>query len=869
MKKKLLLIVLATILVLSLVAGLAACEDPNKPPVGTGGDEASTLALHYQRSDKAYSDWGFWIWVQGSEGSLYGINESDDFGGVAKYPLSDFGAEATSTIGIIARMMDSWTKDGDADRFLDLSNCEADADGVIHIYIFQGDLGLYDDLANVKYTVSASFTKTDEITFTAKSEVKSVKVLEDGKLMFEADGESKKTVVCKIPADKTADISKAYTAEVVFADGDKKVTIDVNSSSLVQLIYDSDDFVKEYSYDGELGAIYTQAETVFRVWSPVSTKIVLNVYNSGDASETPQTYEMAKGDKGVFEHAIAGDCAGKYYTYTVYNSSYPKGQEIVDPYAKSAGLNGRRGMVVDFAVTNPNGWNEVQPVAYDRKELVVWETHVADVTSSVTWTGTDSYRKKFLGMIEAGTTYTQNNVTVKTGFDHIVELGVNAVQIVPIFDQANNESNVQFNWGYNPLNYNVLEGAYSTNASDGYVRIREFKQLVQAFNSKDINVIMDVVYNHVSSANASNFDVLMPGYYFRYNADGTLANGSGCGNETASERSMMRKFIIDSACFWAKEYKLGGFRFDLMGLHDLETMELLTAALKEINPDIVVYGEPWNAGSAALDSNLLALQKNGNKYVGYGQFNDQMRDALIKSGMKGEKEVGWITGTKSNDQGDIDAIVAGLKGITLSNEVSINDPNKTVNYVTCHDNYTLYDRIYLGLGIRFNSTIKPMAMLANSIVFTSNGTTFMLAGEEFLRTKNVDGATKDQAHNSYESSYKVNELDYARKITYFDMFENYQKLIAFKKTCGGLHLNEDQIEGNYTVTVSEDGSVITIVIKDGDRTYTVIHANGTVAADAKADLSGCTLYLDTLRVEGLTLTAETPIAPYQTIIAYK
>lgn len=878
MKKKLLLIVLATILALSLVLCLVACDDPtpdpdpdpdpNPNPNPNPSEETVYLALHYQRTDKAYSEWGFWIWLLGKEGVLYGMNESDDFGGIAKYPLSDFGANATSTIGIIPRRMDGWTKDVDADRMLDLSQCTADSEKVIHIYIYEGDVELYKDLANMKYTVSASFTKLDQIRFIAKSEIKSVKVFEDGELFCEADGESKQIVSCQIPADKTADINKTYTAEVVFADGDKVVTIDISSAQLVQLYYDSENFINTYSYNGELGAIYSQAETVFRVWSPVSSEIVLNIYNNGDGGDAPQKYDMIKGEKGVFEYTLSGDCAGKYYTYTVYNSSYPKGQEIVDPYAKSAGLNGRRGMVVDFAATNPSGWDQVQPVAYDRKELVVWETHVADVTSSVTWTGSEANRKKFLGMAESGTTYTQDGITVKTGFDHIVELGVNAVQIVPIFDQANSETNVQFNWGYNPLNYNVLEGAYSTDATDGYVRIREFKQLVQAFNAKDINIIMDVVYNHVNSSNGSNFDVLMPGYYFRYNNSGALSNGSGCGNETASERVMMRKFIIDSVCFWAKEYKLGGFRFDLMGLHDLETMELLTAALKEINPDIVVYGEPWAGGTAALPSGLLANQMNGNKFVGYGQFNDQMRDAMIKSGMKGFSEVGWVTGTKTNNKSDLASIVAGLQGTTKGSSVTIADPNKTVNYATCHDNFTLYDRIAVGLGLKDETTIKQMAMLANSVVFTSNGTTFMLAGEEFLRTKYVDGATKDQAHNSYQSSYKINELDYSRKITYADMFENYQKLIQLKKTCGGLHLNAEEIEGNYTVTTSEDGAVIQIVIKDGDKTYTVVHANGT-AKDVTVNLAGCTLYLDTLNVEGLKLTAETPVAAYQTIIAYK
>ncbi len=254
------------------------------------------------------------------------------------------------------------------------------------------------------------------------------------------------------------------------------------------------------------------------------------------------------------------DLEGKYYTYVVTNPLFNK-KEIVDPYAKLTGVNGLREMVVDFSKTNPIGWNNSKMNEYSRTELTVYETHVADVTSSETWNGSKENSKKYAGMYESGTTYTENNVTVKTGFDHIKDLGVNAVQLLPIFDQANDElatDDKAFNWGYNPLNYNSLEGIYSLNPHDGYAKIREFKELVKAHNDAGINIIMDVVYNHVNGAANSNFDVLMPEYYFRYDGNGKYSNGSGCGNETASEHSMMRKFIIDSTEFWATEYHLGG-----------------------------------------------------------------------------------------------------------------------------------------------------------------------------------------------------------------------------------------------------------------------------------------------------------------------
>lgn len=887
MKKKLTIALLLLVLVLSLafaacqpeecqhnfVDGVCTeCDEPDPdysaPPSyvlpNNYPQTASepSIMLHYKRSDEqTYLTWGFWIWtVNGGEGQLFNLNYQDDYGAIALYPLSAFGATETSTIGIIPRLQADWVKDVDADRMLDLSTLTKDANNYIHVYLAEGDGDLYTNPTDIKYAATATFNTATSILINAKSAIKTVTILADDETFLEQDGGSKTRVEIALPAEKqNIDVSKKYTAKVLY-DDDYSLTVNVG----IVRVLSSDAFAQNYHYDGELGAIYSKEETTFRVWSPMSTKIVLNLYQNGDGAETPQSTEMVKGEKGVFEVTLKKDLGGMYYTYTVFNYNYPNGMEIVDPYAKSAGLSGTRGQIVDFSQTNPDGWDSVTPHAYDRKELVVWETHVADVTSSETWTGNEQYRKTFLGMVQSGTTYSEGDTTVKTGFDHIVELGVNAVQLVPVFDQANDEANMTFNWGYNPLNYNVLEGGYSTDASDGYVRIREFKQLVQAFNGAGINIIMDVVYNHVNSANNSNFDVLMPGYYFRYTSDGSLYNGSGCGNETASDNSMFRKFMIDSVCFWAEEYKLGGFRFDLMGLHDVETMSLLVDALEVVNPNIVVYGEPWTGGTSGLSQNLQAVQSNGAKFDGFGQFNDQMRDALIKSGMNAATQKGWITNASLVNSSDVKKIVQGMQGIT--NTFTLTDPNKTVNYVTCHDNYTLYDRIKAA-GITDEETVKKMAMLANAVVFTSNGTTFMLAGEEMLRTKNVDGATADEVHNSYQSSYKVNELNYALKIAHADLFENYRKLIQFKIDCSGLHLEEDQIADNYIVEQLADGSALQLLINAGDKVYTVIHANGTLKG-LTVDLAGQTLYLDTLG-QLSELTAETPVLPYQTIIAYR
>ena len=867
-------------------AAVDSTDSVNLPSISTVGPAAKdSVQIHYQRNRAAeYSKWKLWLWTtSGSIGSNeqeagWAFNYKDDWGVIALYTIEDLeslqggkgGFDTSEQIGLIVRDAD-WGKDFGSDRFFSLG--QKDANNYYHIYVKQGEANLYNSIDEFKFSLSAKFIDDKQIEIVAATPLKNVQIYGGDKVIAETKLEQQAAAGrCTLSDDVEIEFNQTYKIKATFAADNKMMESEVTKVALMG----GEAFGKLYNYDGELGAIYSPSQTVFKVWSPLSTSVTLKLYEAGNGGSAYKTVSMTKGDKGVWSATVDGDLAAKYYTYTVVNSSYPQGAEIVDPYAKSAGLNGGRGQIVNFddPALIPDGWDSVSPIAYKPNELTVWETHVADVTSSATWNGTEKYRKKFLGMIEEGTTYTKDGVTVKTGFDHIKELGVNAVQLVPIFDQANDEVNVQFNWGYNPLNYNVVEGAYSTDASDGYVRIREFRELIKAFSDQQINIIMDVVYNHVSAAIGSNFDVLCPGYYFRYNDNGELSSGSGCGNDTASNHYMFRKFMIDSVCFWAEEYKLGGFRFDLMGLHDLETMNQLTAALKKINPDIIVYGEPWKMTTACSDA--MATQDNGNKYEGFAQFSDQMRDALIKGGMSGATEKGWVDTlqTLSPTSGEVTRILNGLKGYTyMSDSNIINDLAKTVNYVTCHDNYTLYDRMVAAQGTSYNArfitTYKNMAMLADSVVFTSNGITFMLAGDEFLRSKKDLGANDDQVHNSYEAPYKVNELDYSRKITNIKYFENFRKLIAFKQSFVdmGLVTNAD-VEANYKARAIENGSGILIEITDAKnhRLYRIVHVNYTKSVTA--DFAGYTLYLDTLD-SGISLSAQTKVDKLQTIIAYK
>ena len=832
--------------------------------------QEDSIMFHYWRKDGKYSNWDMWLWEVNAAGQAFTWNGKDEWGVVAAYPLSTWSDAITSNgLGFIVRKGgDSWLeKDlSQSDLFVDFSAFEKDENGIYHIYLKSGDSNVYTDKngtlkANIKLS---TFPTSKSIAISGNVKMTSVKLFKDGEIIYE--NASLGNVTYKnISLKEEIDIKASYSVEIVFQNGD------VRTSQVSKVLLFNDKFDEAYKYDGELGAIVNESSTTFKVWSPLSKSIKLRVYDNGTPTSVDSTigsnlyeeYEMTSDEVGVFSHTIDKNLSGKYYTYVVTNSEYTD-REVVDPYAKSCGVNGLRGMVVDFSITNPEGWADVTPHPYDRKQLTVYETHVADVTSSSTWTGTEANRKLFAGMYEKGTTYSENGVTVSTGFDHIKELGVNAVQLIPIYDQSNDEVNMTFNWGYNPLNYNALEGGYSSNPHDGYARIKEFKQLVKEYNEAGINIIMDVVYNHNSGALGSNFDVLMPGYYYRYDNGANLSNGSGCGNETASERYMMRKFMIDSVDFWTEEYKLGGFRFDLMGLHDLKTMELLTASAKEINENIVIYGEPWTGGTAALPDSESAKQLNGNKYVGYGAFNDQMRDALIKGGLSGATEIGWITNNATSaGTADMLKITRGIQG-TTSASFLIEDPDKTVNYVTCHDNYTLYDRI-IATG-KFNKddeeNIAKMNVLANAVVMTSLGTSFMLAGEEFLRTKGGD-------HNSYTSSYEVNELDYSLKVKHLDMFEAYQKLISLKQNLDGLHFgkeNATQIQPKY----NSSNSMISYTVPDvtNNKEYLIIHVNG-LGCNEELDLSEYTLYYSTTSGMDKVLSANTKLDAYETLIVYK
>ena len=875
------------ILALSSALILSACspEQPASSSVSESSSEKSSgvsINVHFYGKGLDYSEYALWLWKKGGDGAEYAFTSTDDYGAIASVPLSKFGVSDLSSLvmGTIVKTKGSWNWQT-SDMFAEMGKAPTDEQGNASIWLKYGDETIYyAEPAKAGFS-KVEFASTTSIKVHGEDYFTKLKLYEgETSVKEKVFTEATDYTLWDLGTDFKIDFASTYYIEATFSGGvELKKEVSFNS------LYDTDEYNALYEYDTlDLGANYSKERTIFKVWSPSSKKITLRIYDSGTPKEISSTlgddthkdYEMTLGEKGVWSYSLGGDNEGKYYTYLVTNGKYTE-KEIVDPNAKSAGVNGLRGMIVDFSKTNPEGWDKVKINDYDKKSLTVYEAHVADVTSSVTWTGTEKNRKRYLGLSETGTSYSEGTSSTPTGFDYIKSLGVNAVQLQPIFDQDNDEVNTSFNWGYNPLNYNVLEGSYSSDPYDGYARIKEFKQVVKSYNEAGINIIMDVVYNHVSSVSGRSFDVLAPGYYFRYKDDGSFSSGSGCGNDTASERSMFANFMTQSASFWASEYKLGGFRFDLMGLHTVKAMNQVVKALHEISPYITVYGEPWTMSTStkAALCDQAGIAMNMDKAEDFAAFNDGYRDAMIKGGMKGAGEIGFATcqNVYQINASDMNAVTSGIKGTTLSSAI-IDDPDRTVNYVTCHDNYTLVDRFEAldkaSEYISYTDEQKErMNVLANAVTFTSQGVSFMQEGEEFLRSKggenNSYGGQKDG-----RDYYRMNDLDYSLAIKHKAMVENYKALIKFKQECAGLHLGA---ESAATIKIAKDDATsrneIIYDLSDGKGgTYRIAHVNGGSETPSAIDFAGFSLVLDTLGSD-VALSATTAVRPYQSIIAHK
>lgn len=530
----------------------------------------------------------------------------------------------------------------------------------------------------------------------------------------------------------------------------------------------------------DLGAVYSPKMTRFKVWAPEAESVKLNLYKQGEGDNLIDQHIMKKSANGTYVFEKQGDCNGIYYTYTVVN--HGEEQEAVDPYTKAAGVNGQRGMVINLAKTTPQGF---EMDGYRNPEhitdAIIYEGSVRDFTmdesSGVFHNG------KFLGLTEANTT---NHFGEATALDYISGLGVTHVQILPAFDfETVDEKNqkAQYNWGYDPDNYNVPEGSYAVSPYDGAVRIQEMKQMVLALHSRGIGVIMDVVFNHTYRRDDSNLQKIVPGYYYRSDETG-YTNGSGCGNEVASDRPMVQKLIVDSLIYWAKEYHIDGFRFDLMGVLDIDTMNVIAERLKEIRPDIYLYGEGWNGGPSSLAEEKRAFKASAKKMPGIGMFNDDIRDT-IKGSVFYDDHLGFVNGGTHLEN----ALRYGITGAVAHPQVDYDaygskpwakEPGQSINYVSCHDNYTLWDKLSVSCPEASEEKKKAMNRLCAAIVFTSQGVPFIQAGEEFLRSKPLP-EKKGFAENSYNMPDAVNSIKWDNIHEYPDMIAYYKGLMALRK----------------------------------------------------------------------------------------
>jgi pullulanase len=531
----------------------------------------------------------------------------------------------------------------------------------------------------------------------------------------------------------------------------------------------------------DLGLTYSPKASTFKIWAPTATAAKLNLYKSDMGGTAWRSITMNKGTNGVWLITLPENLKNSYYTFQV-NIGNTWSEEVVDPYAKACGTNGLRAQVVDFTETNPIGWaQDTSPnfsTANKQTDAIIYELHVRD--ASIHASSGIKNKGKFLGLAELGT---KNNAGQSTGLSHIKELGVTHVHLLPFYDYNSvdeSKAATQYNWGYDPVNYNIPEGSYSTNPSDGKVRIKELKELVKTMHSNGLRIIMDVVYNHTALTKNSNFNILVPDYYYRKRADGSFSDASGCGNETASDKAMFQKFMIESVVYWVKEYHIDGFRFDLMGVHDIQTMNLISDTLHKIKPSIVLYGEGWTSGSSPLAEEKRALKKNAAQLKGIAVFSDDMRDG-IKGSVFNINDRGFATGNIGNSESVKFGIVAAgnhpqinYNNVNYSRSPYTAGPAGLINYADCHDNNILWDKIELSFKDASEQARIKMHELAYAIVLTAQGASFLHAGTEFLRSKNG-------VENSFDKGDMVNGINWDLKTKNNATYQFIKNLIQIRR----------------------------------------------------------------------------------------
>lgn len=547
----------------------------------------------------------------------------------------------------------------------------------------------------------------------------------------------------------------------------------------------------------DLGLTYSQKASTFKIWAPTATAAKLNLYKSDMGGTASRSIQMSSGENGIWLITLPENLKNNYYTFQVFIDNVWS-EEVVDPYAKACGTNGLRAQVVDLNETNPIGWAKDRSPNFStsnkQTDAIIYELHVRD--ASIHESSGIKNKGKFLGLAELGT---KNSAGQFTGLSHIKELGVTHIHLLPFYDYNSvdeTKAATQYNWGYDPVHYNIPEGSYSTNPSDGKVRIKELKELIKTMHSNGLRIIMDVVYNHTALTKNSNFNILVPNYYYRKRADGSFSDASGCGNETASDQAMFRKFMIESVVYWVKEYHIDGFRFDLMGVHDIETMNLISDTLHKLKPSIVLYGEGWTSGGSTLPEEKRAIKKNAAQLNGIAVFSDDMRDG-IKGSVFNINDRGFATGNIGNSESVKFGIVAAgnhpqinYNQVNYSKAPYTTGPAGLINYADCHDNNILWDKIELSFKDASIIERTKMHELAYAIVLTAQGASFLHAGTEFLRTKNG-------VENSFDKGDIVNGINWDLKTKNIGTYQFIKNVIKIRRTHPAFRMQSAQQIANH------------------------------------------------------------------------
>ncbi len=581
---------------------------------------------------------------------------------------------------------------------------------------------------------------------------------------------------------------------------------------------------------------YTPTQTYFRLWSPSARRVEVNLYEKGEGKARvltpeglPHVVALQRNGDGTHSGFAAGDLRGKFYTFSVFYEDSDEPLETQGIFAKAVGVNGKRAQILDMNDTHPEGWeSDARPTFLEPQDAIIYELHLRDFTVGK-GSGIKN-RGKYLGLTERGT---KNGDGLSTGLDHLVELGVTHVHLLPCFDfgsvDESKSDEPQYNWGYDPVNYNVPEGSYATNPYDPSVRIREFKEMVMALHRAGIRVVMDVVYNHVYDCKKSPFERTAPGYFFRWNEDGTPSNGSGCGNETASERPMMRKFMVESILHWVNEYHIDGFRFDLMGLHDMQTMNAIREAVNAVDPSIIIYGEGWTAAAPGCDGSLLAMKGHlGNELMrGIAAFGDELRDGL-RGPWNDDRKGAFLTGRRGHEESVKFGLFGAchgverkvdMKKVNYSSMPWATCPSQMICYVSCHDDLCLADR--LKKTMLHGDSLSRLQKLAFAVVLASRGIPFIWCGDEVLRDRKG-------VRNCYKSPDGVNAIDFSLKTVHQDVFEYVRELIALRKTYRWQYEQSVRflpVKGN-NIIAAQYGKGILVVLNSSRRTISQVLPGG-------------------------------------------